>query len=157
MAIYNEEEFNKSLPAGFDGKFECDVFQEAGCFKEVPRIRPMDFDGVVERYCHYLVFETKKDGVEVPPGQLITLNNLRVVKSFTVLKMWPKIPPFKKAEITTTSGKVRVIEGHYSIIRAVRQWFVKANESAIETWGKCNECGQVRPIKNLCDNCLQRR
>ena len=66
--IRDEEEFNKSLPAGYDGKFDWDVFKQHGCFGDT-KIEPMDFDGVVERHKHYLIFETKKEGQRIPQGQ----------------------------------------------------------------------------------------
>lgn len=64
----------------------------------------MDFDGVVERKGHYLVFETKDIGKEIPRGQQITLDNLKNPKSFTVLKIWGKSKP-EKMVVSYPNGK----------------------------------------------------
>ena len=81
--ILYPDKFKKSLGAGFDGVFNWKWTE--GCFGDT-KIKPMDFDGVVERYGNYLIFETKDIGKPISLGQLITLNNLRNGK----MKSYPK-------------------------------------------------------------------
>ena len=69
MTIHSPRQFASRRPAGFDGIFDWDFL--IGAFG--PSIEPMDFDAVVERYGHFLVFETKDQGVPVPEGQRICL------------------------------------------------------------------------------------
>jgi len=68
--IKNPEAFEENLPAGYDGFFDWDFLKEA--FSR-PKITPMDFDCVIERNGHFLVFETKKPGMVISEGQKITL------------------------------------------------------------------------------------
>ena len=124
--IHSEDNFNKNLPAGYDGYFDWDFFKEAGCWGNT-KIEPMDFDGVVERHHHYLIFETKDEGIDVPLGQSITLDHLRNAKSFTVLTLWPKTPPFRKMELKHDNGKIEIIEGHQQIIQRVKDWYIFAD------------------------------
>ena len=46
---------------------------------------PMDFDAVVERKGHFLVFETKDAGVPIKDGQRRTLTELITLPQFTVI------------------------------------------------------------------------
>ena len=115
--------FDKKRPAGFDGIF--DWRWTEGCFGET-KITPMDFDGVVERKGHYIVFETKDNGVEVPLGQQITLRNLQNPKTFCVMTIWGKDIP-RRAEITF-NGKTEYIEGLENIRTKVKSWFKWANK-----------------------------
>ena len=71
--IHSPDIFEKSPPCGFDGVFDWSWTE--GCFGETS-ITPMDFDGVVERKGHFIIFETKKRGVVVPKGQLYTFESL---------------------------------------------------------------------------------
>jgi hypothetical protein len=124
--IYNESNFKADLPAGYDGRFDWDVFKSSKCFGET-KIEPMDFDGVVERKQNYLIFESKDLGKCVPKGQSITLNNLRVAKSFTVVTIWPKSPPFHKMDILYQSGALQEILGHDNIIEKIKSWYLWAD------------------------------
>lgn len=84
MTVNYPEAFHKSPAAGFDGVFEWDFLLPA--FKDVNElIKPMDFDCVIERKHHFLVFETKNFDVPVPRGQLITLESVTRPKDFTVI------------------------------------------------------------------------
>ena len=129
--IRDRAEFDKDLPAGFDGVFDWDVFKQMGCWGDT-RIEPMDFDGVVERHRHYLVFETKQNGASVPLGQSITLENLHVAKSFTVVKIWPKSPPFERMEIITQLGTLHEVNGHDEIVKVIKRWFISADEKKLD-------------------------
>jgi len=68
--IKHRETFNQWLPALFDGEFEWDFLNPVW---HGTKITPMDFDAVVERYGHFLIFETKKDNKGVDLGQSISL------------------------------------------------------------------------------------
>ena len=78
--ILYPEKFKQSLAAGFDGCF--DWSWTDGCFGKT-RIKPMDFDGVVERKGNLLVFESKDLGIKVifnsllkvVADTLVSLNN----------------------------------------------------------------------------------
>jgi hypothetical protein len=72
MAIRNLEEFRNSLPAGHDGVFDWDWVKGL-----LPRgIEPMDIDGLVEIGGHFLIWETKTSGAEIPVGQKLALKRL---------------------------------------------------------------------------------
>jgi len=68
--LHNRDRFNQWLPALFDGEFDWDFLKPA--FNGT-KIMPMDFDAVVERRGHILIFETKAPGTDVSVGQRITL------------------------------------------------------------------------------------
>lgn len=159
--IHNEDNFNKTLPAGYDGRFDWDVFKEAGCFGDT-KIEPMDFDGVVERNKHYLVFETKDEGKSVPTGQEITLSNLNDAQSFTVVFLWPKSPPFQTMEVRYRGGKVVTVKGHDEIMAKIGAWFCWADgrpPGAIKVTpahNRCSQCGRwIDDEEELCDLCTE--
>jgi len=93
--ITNPGGFLRSPSAGFDGVFDWSWTQ--GCFGQ-GRIKPMDFDGVVERNGNFILFETKNVGVEIPRGQLITLNAAHRLGCFTIMLIYGKTSP-ESAEI----------------------------------------------------------
>ena len=119
--------FNRNQAAGFDGLFNWKWTE--GCFG-FTKITPMDFDGVVERRKHYLVFETKDPGVEIPQGQLITLEGLMAPRSFCVMKIWGKEEPeYFEASFGLVGEKVYEEKGE-GIEKAkiyVERWFGWAN------------------------------
>jgi len=121
--ILYPKSFQKSLAAGFDGVFDWTWTQ--GCFGET-KITPMDFDGVVERHRHFLIFESKNIGVPIPTGQELTLGRLRIAKTFTVIKIWGKSAP-EYAEIIHQNGKTIKIAGFAEIKNKVEAWFFWAN------------------------------
>ena len=89
MALRSERGFRESLPAGFDGFFDWDFLR--GAFG--PTIEPMDFDAVVERNRHLLIYETKEPGVEIPDGQRRALDaTIQIPRSVTVLRVHGKSP-----------------------------------------------------------------
>jgi len=142
--IHNQKNFDADLPAGYDGKFEWDIFKNSGCWGNADDKKDlMDFDGVAERKLHYLVLETKDEGKAVPLGQEITLNNLHRAKDFTVAKIWPKKPPFKKCELIHPDGKVQIILGHDDIIAAITAWRINAETGCVPaapTEDKLTDC-----------------
>ena len=121
--ILYPDKFKKSLGAGFDGVFNWKWTE--GCFGDT-KIKPMDFDGVVERYGNYLIFETKDIGKPISLGQLITLYNLRNAKSFSVFKIWGKEVP-EKLIIIQPSGKEIEYSGLENIRQRISDWFKWAN------------------------------
>jgi len=125
--IRNPEAFENSKPAGFDGVFDWNWTK--GCFGNT-KISPMDFDGVVERNCHYLVFETKKLGIDIPDGQKMTLERLREGKSFTVMKIWGKEKP-ETVEVVFPDGKIRKYKGIEKATAIVKKWFKAADNDSI--------------------------
>ncbi len=91
----------------------------------------MDFDGVVERKGHYLVFETKDLGVEIPPGQKMCLERLRNAKSFTVVKIWGKKIP-EKIEIVYPNGVKKSYHGIEEAKERVKAWYEAADKNKLK-------------------------
>lgn len=92
----------------------------------------MDFDGVVERYGHYIVFETKEPNKEIPKGQLITLEGLRTPKSFCVMKIWGKDKPeYFEASYGWINKKVfeKSGKGVEEARDFVKRWYEWANQN----------------------------
>lgn len=88
--IRHPETFRRAAPAGFDGVFDWSWTE--GAFGET-KITPMDLDGVVERRGQFLIFETKDVGVQIPQGQLITLQTMHQLGTFTVMIIHGKARP----------------------------------------------------------------
>ncbi len=114
--IHSPDQFNASLPAGYDGHFDWDFLN--GAFG--PTVMPMDFDGVVERKGRFWLFETKKEGVPIPKGQLITLESAQATGFFTICILRGKnSADIKSAEYWYDNGhKISVEETDF---RSVRQ------------------------------------
>ncbi len=89
----------------------------------------MDFDGVVERHGHYIVFETKEVGKEIPQGQLITLEGLRSPKDFCVMKIWGKNEPEHFEASGMSNGKIWMAKGvgTKAARNFVKRWYEWAN------------------------------
>lgn len=151
------ETFHNSKPAGYDGVF--DWSWTKGCFGNT-NITPMDFDGVVERNGHCLIFESKKPGVEIPDGQKWALERLRKAKSFTVMKIWGKEIP-ERIEMLYKNGKVEVYEGIEAAKERVAAWFKNADSDISESKEDdkaCEICGiyiakHQYKNKQVCHNC----
>ena len=114
---------------GFDGVFPWGWIIDA--IKNVnpkSKITPMDFDAVVERNSHYLVFETKDIGVDIEMGQLITLNNLKHPRSITVMKIWGKEDP-EKMEINKQNGEIIIVTKFDEMKNWVRRWYKMADQN----------------------------
>jgi len=121
--IYNKEAFEDGLPAGFDGYFHWEWTK--GCFGAT-NIKPMDFDGVVERSGHFLVFETKKQGIPVPDAQMRALMAAVKTGYFTVMIMWGKKTP-GKIIVLHPGGKQEEYYGVEAARGIVKRWFAYAN------------------------------
>ena len=116
--------FANSPPAGFDGVFDWSWTQ--GCFGDT-KITPMDIDAIVERNGHFLVFETKADGVPIPVGQLLTMKALHRTGRFTIFLLWGKPLP-KKAEIWKAASKdIYHVVGIDNLRDCVSKWFTWAD------------------------------
>ena len=114
---------------GFDGVFPwgwiIDAIKDAN---PDSKITPMDFDAVVERKSHYLIFETKDEGVDIAKGQLITLDNLKNPKSITVMKIWGKENP-TKMEINGHNGSIQIVSEFDKMKNYVTRWYQMADKS----------------------------
>jgi hypothetical protein len=131
--IRHPAKFNAAKPAGFDGIF--DWSWTDGCFGKT-RISPMDFDGVVERNGHLLVFETKDVGKDVPQGQLITLEALWRRSGVTVFLIHGKARPEDATVWQPRLAHDRRPRSQYhigldAITEAVRFWYAKADHESL--------------------------
>lgn len=70
--LKHRERFEEWLPASYDGLFDWDFLKPA--FGQT-KIEPMDFDAVVERRGHVLIFETKGAGALLKQGPILTLTD----------------------------------------------------------------------------------
>lgn len=82
--INNQEFFDGSLPANFDGIFEWDLITKHSLPK-FGKIDLMDLDAILEKMNRFLVFETKTKGSKIPVGQQITLKALHNLGCFTII------------------------------------------------------------------------
>lgn len=98
--ILYPEAFKASRPAGFDGVYDWGHWAPAIALAVDRGIAPMDIDAAVEINGHYIIAETKNEGVKIPLGQHFTLNALVKTGLFTVIKRWGKIGPGAHAAIT---------------------------------------------------------
>ena len=125
--IFYPDAFNESKAANFDGVFDWSWTQ--GCFGDT-KITPTDFDGVVERNGHYLIFETKKPGVPVPRGQQWALERLRKAKSFTIMIIWGKETP-EDFDMIYSSGRKKMYHGIDAAKERVSAWFRAADKDIL--------------------------
>lgn len=90
--ILHRETFDAATPPWSDGKFDWSWVNKA--FDDC-KIKPMDFDGVIERFGNFLVIESKGPGVDIPYGQRLTLERFYGIGCATVLIVWGKLHPVK--------------------------------------------------------------
>ena len=113
---------------GFDGVFPWGwIIDAIKTVNPKSKIMPMDFDAVVERNSHYLVIETKDIGIDIEMGQIITLNNLKHPKSFTVMKIWGKENPVKM-EINKQNGEIIEVNSFKEMKNWVIRWYKMADK-----------------------------
>ena len=86
--LHNLARFEQWLPALFDGQFHWDFLRPA--FMPTA-IMPSDIDALLERRGHFLVFESKANGKEIPGGQVITFTELWK-KGFSIISLHGKTP-----------------------------------------------------------------
>jgi hypothetical protein len=99
-----------------------------GCFGD-KKITPMDFDGVVERKGNFLVFETKNLNVQIPSGQLYTLQALHRLGCFTILLIHGKTQPERIEVWYPSSTEVKVLHGVDSARQTVSGWYTWADSN----------------------------
>ena len=138
MTIHSPRRFREAPAAGFDGVFDWDFILPA--FRPT-NIKPMDFDGVVERGGQFLVFETKAhEGCEVPRGQKLTLEAAVRTGFFTVVFLYGKtlrdVDTVGWFDIwrTTTKGEFtteHVVGGSAEVVDFTRRWFEWASQRQI--------------------------
>jgi hypothetical protein len=123
--IRNPDTFRRAAPAGFDGVFDWSWTQ--GCFGQT-KITPMDLDGIIERKGQFLLFETKDVGVQIPQGQLITLQSLHKLNVFTVMIIHGKeLPEVSHCWYPNSKAKV-TLNGANEAARFVSRWFLWADK-----------------------------
>ena len=83
--VKSDAVFDRDPPAGYDGRFLWDFLRGAFVGRSGVISEPMDFDGVVERYGRFLMFETKTPGAPIPLGQQIVLRSLLRDRRWTVV------------------------------------------------------------------------
>ena len=136
MSLYAQRRFEEWPPAGFDGLFDWDFLSPA--FKR--GIMPMDIDALIECNRHFLVYETKDCGKEIPTGQRYTLErlvNLRcpncrsLVNAFTVLVVRGKRPELiRDIELWTPGEQRRTSADPQMVVDLSRQWFERAERDS---------------------------
>lgn len=137
--LHNRERFEQWLPAGFDGEFQWDFLLPA--FKGT-KIRPMDFDCVIERKGKVLIFETKAAGKEIETGQVITLTD-QWKKGASILVLAGKtretVTGFAaywhwKYEAGVEVGKYPIRPAKWDdVLFLTRHWFCKADGLPLPT------------------------
>ena len=132
--IHSRKRFEEWMPAHFDGEFAWDFLKSA--FYD-SKIMPMDFDAVVERRGHFLVFETKAAGKNIDKGQSITLTTAWRDKGSTVVHVEGKTPKeitgfaiyseWEKDKIESIGDRKILPRTVVDLAYAVRAWFCKAS------------------------------
>lgn len=110
MTLHSPDLFDEDKPAGFDGVFDWDYLCPAFFEATGRAIQPMDIDAHVEIGGHHLIFETKRDGVEVKPGQVKALLQLWAKGYHTVVFLWGKVDPME-CQIFYPSGRRQRLGG----------------------------------------------
>tara|TARA_Y100000310_G_scaffold343675_1_gene452412 strand:- start:1860 stop:2270 length:411 start_codon:yes stop_codon:yes gene_type:complete len=133
--IRDEKKFREAAAAGFDGIFDWDFLRAAW---PSSKMAPMDIDAVVERWGHFLVFETKSSGVSIPRGQVITLEALVANGSFTVMVLWGKtVEEIKHFDVwSLVDGEVTKtpIDGDANdVLQFAAEWFRRADNEGYTT------------------------
>ncbi|HUV08429.1 MAG TPA: hypothetical protein VMX75_11910 [Spirochaetia bacterium] len=150
--IHSPEEFKKSQSKGFDGVTD---------FKTSTRginrrgISPMDFDEVIEINHHFLVIETKKEGITtLSKGQKMCLSRLQTAKSFTLVFQEGKGEIPKQLIIKWPNGIVKKYSGKDKKV-LVGAWADAAEKDKLPLKNqavKCDKCGAKASVC-LCEDC----
>ena len=133
VTINHRQRFESWLPALFDGEFDWDFLKP--CFYDT-KIMPMDFDAVVERRGHFLIFETKIDGKSISVGQSITLTEMWK-KDTTIIQIMGKEPKeisayqtyfeSEKNKSVKVGSKELIAGDAFDVVYQVRRWFCWAS------------------------------
>jgi len=137
MSFHSKKRFESWLPALFDGEFDWDFLNPAW---KGTKIRPMDFDAVIERRGHFLIYETKIPGKKIDLGQAITLTEQwkRGSTIFVLAGKSPKeisgyaiYPETQCGQATSSKIKIgdkTIIEGDATdVLYRARCWFCWAS------------------------------
>ncbi len=137
--LHSRKRFESWLPALFDGEFQWDFLLPAW---HGTKIQPMDFDAVVEKNGHILIFETKIKDKGIELGQQITLTD-QWKKGATIFQVEGKSPEFISglacywegkydAKVKVGSKPIKKCDAYDVVFRA-RQWFCRANSWPVPT------------------------
>ena len=131
--IHSRSRFERWLPAAFDGEFDWDFLALA--FKGT-KIMPMDFDAVIERMGHFLIFETKSKGKSIDVGQSITLTTAWKQKGFSVIHVEGKTAPevtgfaiyseWDEDKSCRVGDREILVKNSTDLLYVTRFWFCKA-------------------------------
>lgn len=127
--IHHQATFDRDLPAQYDGVFMWDFLK--GVFG--PSIMPTDFDGVVERHGHFLVFETKDIGARPTEGQEIAFRALVADPRFTVLICRKRPEQIRGWTVWTRRGLCRFLGDAEALKAWCAAWYEDKEHRARET------------------------
>ena len=95
-----------------------------GCFGNT-KIEPTDIDGIVERFGHFLLLETKGVGVPLNTGQRIFLESWMGCPHHSAIIIWG--PSGAPVAMQVFPGPIN--DGDMDMLRGlVSEWFAKANQ-----------------------------
>lgn len=107
--IIHPASFIRSKPVNSDGVFDWAAFTIFDGVSAFPRgITPMDIDFNVEINRHFLMMESKDEGVPIPEGQKQALYRLVDKGNITLVFIWGKLIPTSWS-IETRDNKIMTI------------------------------------------------
>ena len=134
QTIHSPDIFGDNAPAGFDGFFDWHWVSRAVKRATKRNITPMDIDAHIEVKGHFLIFETKRDGVSIPEGQQRALFNLWARGYTTLVFLWGKSLPIK-AEIYYPSGRRQTVRQNLKEAQTKEGLMTQAElEEIVEGW-----------------------
>lgn len=93
------------------------------------KIRVTDVDGFVERNGHFLWFETKGIGKDVPLGQTIMFKRLSKEHNFTVMIIWGETNKPQRAQFISGGKEYKPFDCNIDKLHdLVARWFLYANK-----------------------------
>ena len=96
----------------------------------------MDIDATVEINGHFLIFETKREGVALQSGQVRALLNLWSRGYVTLIFLWGKKSP-AEAEIYYPSGRKAFVKQNIKEAKKESGLMTRTQlEEIVETWAK---------------------
>ena len=104
--VHFPNSFNRSKPINADGVFDWAAFTIFDGVSAFPRgITPMDIDFNIEINRHFLMMESKDEGVSIPSGQMQALCRLVDKGNITLVCIWGKLIP-SSWSIETRDNKI---------------------------------------------------